>query len=104
VALDLLLTGRRLGGEEAVRLELCDRLVPQDQVRSTARELAADIAAAAPLAVRSARQTMRGHLADQVAEITKREHEQQQMLSATSDYREGVQAYAERRPANFSGR
>jgi enoyl-CoA hydratase/carnithine racemase len=104
VALDLLLTGRRLGGEEAVRLELCDRLVPQDQVRSTARELAADIAAAAPLAVRSARQTMRGHLADQVAEITKREHEQQQMLSATSDYREGVQAYAERRPANFTGR
>jgi enoyl-CoA hydratase/carnithine racemase len=103
VALDLLLTGRRLGGEEAVRLALCDRLVPQDQVRSAARELAADIASAAPLAVRSVRQTMRGHLADEVAAITVREHEQQQMLSATNDYREGVQAYAQRRPADFTG-
>jgi 2-(1,2-epoxy-1,2-dihydrophenyl)acetyl-CoA isomerase len=104
VALDLLLTGRRLGGEESVRLELCDRLVAQEQVRTAARELATDIASAAPLAVRSVRETLRGSLADQVASITKREHEQQQKLSATSDYQEGVQAYAERRPARFTGR
>jgi enoyl-CoA hydratase/carnithine racemase len=100
----LLLTGRRLGGEEAVTLELCDRIVAQADVRTAARELAADIASAAPLAVRAVRETMRGNLADQVAAITRREHEQQQMLSATSDYKEGVQAYAERRPANFTGR
>src|ERR1700733_3385578 len=62
-ALDLLYTGRRIGGEEAQQMGLCDRLVAGREVRASARDLAADIAASAPLAVRSIRHTMRGHLA-----------------------------------------
>lgn len=101
VAQDLLLSGRRIGGEEAVRLGLCDRLVEQDQVRSAARELAADLAAGAPLAVRAVRRTLRGRLADEIAAITLHEHEQQQRLSRTDDYAEGVRAYTERRTPDF---
>ena len=58
-ALDMLYTGRRVKGEEALALGLCDALVPLDELRAKAREMAAGIAASAPLAVRAIRRTMR---------------------------------------------
>src|SRR5580700_753877 len=59
-ALDLLYTGRRVGGAEAHDLGLADRLAGPGQARAQAHELAAQIAGSAPLAVRSIRTTMRG--------------------------------------------
>lgn len=102
-ALDLLYTGRRIDGDEALRLGVADRLVGADEVRSAATALAADIAASAPLAVRSIRETMRGHLAGQVREALARERSEQDRLTATTDWREGVAAMAERRPPVFTG-
>ena len=58
-ALDLLYTGRRVKGEEALAIGLCDALVPIEELRDKAREMADEIAASAPLAVRSIRRTMR---------------------------------------------
>jgi len=103
-SLEMLYTGRRVGGEEAHRMGLCDRLVPLADVRAGARDLAAEIAASAPLAVRSIRKTMRGHLADAVAEVTKREDAEQILLRDTADFAEGTRASFERRPAHFTGR
>src|SRR5205807_6645820 len=65
-ALELLYTGVRLRGEDAHRIGLCDRLVAKNRLRGEAVALAEEIAASSPLAVRSIRQTMRGHLADQI--------------------------------------
>ena len=101
---ELLLTGRRVGGEEAVRIGLCDRLVAQEEVRNSAIALAEELAGNAPLAMRSVRHTMRGHLAQEVAVATLREHQQQQELSRTHDHKEGVSAYADRRTPVFIGR
>jgi 2-(1,2-epoxy-1,2-dihydrophenyl)acetyl-CoA isomerase len=103
-ALELLYTGRRIGGEEAHRRGLADRLAPLAEVRSDARALAAEIAGSAPLAVRSIRQTMRGHLAGQVAEITRREDAEQIRLRSTDDFAEGTRASLERREPRFAGR
>jgi enoyl-CoA hydratase/carnithine racemase len=102
-ALDLLYTGRRIDGDEALRLGVADRLVATDEVRAAATALAAEIAASAPLAVRSIRQTMRGHLAGQVRDALARERSEQDRLTATKDWREGVAAMAERRPPVFTG-
>jgi 2-(1,2-epoxy-1,2-dihydrophenyl)acetyl-CoA isomerase len=103
-SLELLYTGRRVKGEEAYALGLCDRLAVEEGLRREAHGLAREIAASAPLAVRAIRQTMRGELADRVRAATEREHAQQAPLFATDDFKEGVRATAERRTPRFSGR
>lgn len=103
-ALELLTTGRRIDGEAALRIGLADRLVPGGDLRSAARALAGEMAAAAPLAVRAVRATLRGRLADEVAAAVDHERAVQQRLMRTADFREGVAAVAERRPGRFTGR
>jgi 2-(1,2-epoxy-1,2-dihydrophenyl)acetyl-CoA isomerase len=103
-ALELLYTGRRIGGEEAARIGLADRLAEPDELRPAARGLAAEIAASAPLAVRSIRETMRGDLAGRVRAATDHEGAEQNRLRQTADFAEGVRASAERRPPRFEGR
>jgi 2-(1,2-epoxy-1,2-dihydrophenyl)acetyl-CoA isomerase len=100
-ATELLYTGRRIGGEEAASIGLADRLT--EDLRGTARELAAEIGSAAPLAVRAIRATMRDGLTDMARAAMARELTEQQKLWPTADFAEGVKAAAERRPANFSG-
>src|SRR5262245_64288846 len=58
-ALDLLYTGRRVNGDEAAHMGLCDRLVAAAEARTTAHAMAADIPASPPLPGRSIRATMR---------------------------------------------
>jgi enoyl-CoA hydratase/carnithine racemase len=103
-ALELLYTGRRVLGEEARSLGLCDRLVPADRIRAEANALAAEIAASAPLAVQAIRQTLRGDLADRIRQATEREQAEQVRLMQTEDFREGVRAISERRDPQFGGR
>jgi enoyl-CoA hydratase/carnithine racemase len=103
-ALELMYTGGQVKGAEALAIGLCDRLTSAEDLRAAAREFAEEIAAAGPLAVLAIRETMRGALAEKIREATAREHEAQQMLRRTDDYREGVAAMAERRAPNFTGR
>ena len=77
---------------------------PADELRDAAHAFATEIAASAPLALLSIRETMRGDLADQVRAATARENQEQQRLRETADFHEGVAAIAERRPPNFTGR
>jgi len=103
-ALDLLLSGRRIKGDQARELGLLDRLVDQSEVRAEAHRYAAELATSAPLAVASIRATMRQGLGDAYRRATDREAEEQARLRATEDFREGVRAYAERRPGRFNTR
>jgi enoyl-CoA hydratase/carnithine racemase len=102
-ALELLYTGRRVPGEEAHELGLCDRLVPAESLREEAHAFALEIARSAPLAVRSIRQTMRGDLAERIRLATDHELEEQAWLRKTDDFKEGVKATAERRLPEFTG-
>ena len=102
-AAQVLLSARRYTGEEAVALGLADRCVPTERVRDEGLALAAEIAANAPLALRSIQRTLRAGLAERVRAATAPDAEQQRLLSATNDAREGRRAVAERRPASFTG-
>ncbi len=102
-ALDMFYTGRRVKGDEAIGLGLCDHLVPKDEVRAKGLEVAIEIARSAPLAVVSIRRTMRGDLAERVRVATDRELAEQDRLRQTADFKEGVQATSERRLPNFQG-
>src|SRR5690606_21462445 len=64
-AAEMLCTARRVTGEEAHRIGLVDRLVADEDLRAAAVAFAEEIAAQAPLAVRSIRETLRSSLADQ---------------------------------------
>ena len=103
-AMELLYTGRRIKGDEAQKLGLCDRLVPGDRLRDEAHSLAREIAISAPLAVRSIRETLRGDLAQDIRRATDREKAEQDRLQKTEDWREGTKAMSERREPDFKGR
>jgi enoyl-CoA hydratase/carnithine racemase len=100
----MLLTGRRIRGEEAVAWGLGDVIAAPDRLKETAKQLAAEIAEGAPLAVVSTRMTLRRGLADAVKAQTDHEFSEQSWLIETEDHREGVRAVEERRPGHFVGR
>ena len=100
----LLLTGRRIDGEEALAMGLADVLVEPDKLRSAALGLAREIAENAPLAVLTTRATMRRGLAEAVKAQTDHEFVEQARLMRTEDHKEGIKAVAERRAGNFVGR
>lgn len=97
-------TSRRVKGDEAFELGMADFLVPQDQVRKKAIEVAAEIAVAAPLAVTSTRATLRVGLPGRIEAATDRELAEQNWLRDTEDFAEGVKAMSERRAGNFKGK
>lgn len=101
---DLLYTGRRVKGDEAVSLGLADRLAPLDELNAVSHAMAREIAISAPLAVRSIRTTLRGHLADQVEAATVHEASEQEWLRKTDDFNEGNAAMGERRQPEFTGK
>ena len=102
-ASDILLTGRRIGGQECFDLGLANRLVERDLVRGTAIALATEIAGAAPLAVQATRKTLREGLAARVRERLAHERTTQDWLSSTKDAEEGIAAMLDKRDPVFTG-
>ena len=99
----MLLTGRRVKAEDALASGLVDAVVPADRLLEEATALAREIAATAPLALRSTRATLRAGLAEAVRNRTEHERAEQDRLMQTADFREGIKAVAERRAGNFTG-
>ena len=104
-AADLLMTGRRVDGEEAFALGLCDRLVSdaEGDLMTDALVYAGELAASGPLAVRAIRATLRHGLVESAQAAMEQECAEQLRLQGTGDFSEGVRATAERRPPRFTG-
>ncbi len=99
----LFLTGKRIPGDEAVKMGLADRLVEQDQVRAAAQAMAAELAKSAPLAVQAARETLNLELFNEFRAATEREAFMQNMLRESNDFKEGVKAGFDRREPVYTG-
>ena len=102
-ARDLLFTGRRITADDAFRLGLVDRLVPAESVVEAAAELAASIAANAPLAVRAVKRALEQSQGTRPDEARRAVNALRAALDRTADYEEGLAAFAERRSPRFSG-
>lgn len=100
-ALELLLTGSRLNGEQATSIGLCDRLSTEATLLEEAYSMASAIAQSAPMAVEAIRLTMRDGFADQVEAAMRTERIEQDRLLDTADRAEGLRASAERRTPRF---
>jgi enoyl-CoA hydratase/carnithine racemase len=103
-ALELMLTGRRVGAAEADRLGFVTRVVPPAQLDEAVDELAATLAAKPPVAVRLGRDAFyRVWDADAAAALAAL-HPLLGVLAGTDDAREGMAAFAEKRPPTWTGR
>ena len=103
IAKELIFSGRRIKAKEARMLNLVNRVVPEGEAFKAAKELAEEIAANGPVAVRHAKAAM--NKAQDVDLTTGLEYEADQfaLLFATEDAREGMGAFVERRVAEFKG-
>jgi enoyl-CoA hydratase/carnithine racemase len=102
-AIELILTGRFIDADEALRIGLVTQVVAPDELLSTAARTAESILAKGPLAIRLAKLVVgAGYETDQKTGILL-ERLAQALLYGTADKIEGTQAFIEKRPANFRG-
>ena len=102
-ALYILLSGRLLGTEEALRIGLVNQVVPPDQLAEVTYKLATDIAALAPLSHAVNKQTLNQVLAKPSLDLTPDEANLPLTQFDTRDYQEGYRAFLEKRRPEFIG-
>jgi enoyl-CoA hydratase len=103
-ALEMILTGARLPAEEALRIGLVERVVPDGEVLKAATALAQTIAAKAPVAVRFAKEALVKGLELPLAEGLRLESDLSTLLRTTEDRTEGARAFLEKRAPRWTGR
>jgi len=101
VAKELILTGRVVGAEEALRVGLVNGV--HDPVLEKAREVAGLLASKAPLALAAIKRTTNHALQGDHVENLQREAREFGELFASADAKEGLTAFAEKREPRFTG-
>jgi enoyl-CoA hydratase len=104
MAMDLLVTGRMIKADEALRIGLANQVVAPEQLLDKGLEIARVIASKGPVAVRLTKQIVqRGQDLD-LANACQQEAFAFGLTCATEDQKEGMKAFLEKRPAKFTGR
>ncbi|MBS0467151.1 MAG: enoyl-CoA hydratase [Proteobacteria bacterium] len=103
-AMRMLLTGRPVGAEEARAMGLVSQVLPDDQVLPEALKMAALIAAMPPLAAMQIKEVVLAGMDASLDAALMLERKANQLLFATQDQKEGMQAFIEKRKPRFEGR
>jgi enoyl-CoA hydratase len=103
-AMEVILGGEQMGAEEAYRRGLVNRVVPVELFLEEAKRLGREIASKPPLAVKLAKQAIRLAFETSLDEGLKHERKNFYLLFSTSDQKEGMKAFLEKRKPRFTGR
>ncbi len=103
-AMEMCLTGRRMGAEEAERAGLVARVVPAAGLLVAALETAGKIAGMPPLAAIAVKEMVNAAMELPLGEGIRFERRLFQVLAATEDKAEGMRAFVEKRPGQWKGR
>ena len=104
-ATELAITGRLVDANEALEMGLVNRVVQQDKLMATAREIAAGIAnKCSPLGVAQAKKMIYQHLFTDLATAVRDDDTAMEMMTRSEDFKEGVKAFVEKRAPKFTGR
>lgn len=103
-AMDLILTGRAIDANEALRIGLVSQVVPLADLMETARKTALRILRNGPLAIKAAMQSVDHGLDTGIENGCVIEADLFSQLCATEDTREGLKAFLEKRKADFKGK
>ena len=104
-AMELVLTGRRFGAEEAKRIGLINDVVPRAELKARVRQMADAIIAGAPLAVEASKQVMLQSLAlPDLATALRATYPAAERMLASEDAREGQRAFVEKRKPRWQGK
>jgi len=106
IALELVLTGRRMGVAEAHRLGLVNQIVPAERVLEATKELARSILRGAPLSVEASKEV--ADMALEGKSLTEIIHAEdgapKQRVMRSADLQEGIKAFFEKRSPHWQGR
>ena len=104
VAMDMILTGRMLGAEEARQLGLVARVVEQDSWLDGAKQVAQEIASKSPVSVRLAKEAVDEAFETPLSAGIDFERRSFYLARASEDADEGLSAFIEKRKPEFRGK
>lgn len=104
VAMEMILNGRQLSAEEALGYGLVNRVVPVELYLEETIKFAAEIAARAPVAVRLGKEAINAAFETNLQTGLALERRLFYMLFATEDQQEGMDAFVNKRPAEWKGK
>ncbi|WP_163335776.1 enoyl-CoA hydratase-related protein [Desulfopila sp. IMCC35008] len=104
LACELLFTGDMIDAAEALRIGLVNKVVPQAELMDVCREMAKKITSKGPVAIRLCKETVNNGSQMDLGRANHYEAIQFGQCFASADQKEGMQAFLEKRKAEFTGK